>query len=139
MPKKYTVKNRKHGGESKLYQYLKKVPETMTKYRCKNISSTLNRFKEKEVCPETIKEFVNSYLSKYSTIEDMIIENSYKLDDYFLFYNYIKIDIIYNHLKQLCPPVYTIYLLILPPFFLNKFIKIVRMTIFNNFVIIIIS
>jgi hypothetical protein len=80
MPKKYTVKNRKHGGESKLYQYLKKVPETMTKYRCKNISSTLNRFKEKEVCPETIKEFVNSYLSKYSTIEDMIIENSYKLD-----------------------------------------------------------
>lgn len=80
MPKKYTVKNRKHGGESKLYQYLKKVPETMTKYRCKNISSTLNRLKDKEVCPETIKEFVNSYLSKYRTIEDMIIENSYKLD-----------------------------------------------------------
>lgn len=80
MPQKYTVKNRKHGGESKLYQYLKKVPETMTKYRCKNISSTLNRLKKNDICPETIEEFVNTYLSKYNTIEDMIINTEHKLD-----------------------------------------------------------
>lgn len=82
MPKKYTIKKGKHlhGGTVKLYEYFKKVPEKLTKYRCNNVLSTLNRFKEKEVCPETIKEFVMEYLYNLKTIEDMIIEYGSILD-----------------------------------------------------------